>query len=116
MKAAVTSRDRFYLVDHIAAFHYFSEHTITEPLLIGGAVVQEVVIHNIEEKLCRRRVRIGSAGHGDGVSIVLQSIAGFVLDRGANRLLLHPGLEPAALNHKAVYYPMEYGVVVEALA
>src|SRR3954469_5233280 len=104
MEAAITGGHRFHLVDYFATFHYFSEHTITIPILIGGAVIQEIILHDIEEELCRRRVRIRSSGHGNGVSIVLQSIAGFVLDRGANRLLLHPGLEPATLNHKPVYH------------
>ena len=57
-------------------------------------------------------MRLGGARHGDGVALVLEAVVGFVLDRRLRRLLLHAGLEAAALDHEAVDDAMEDGVVV----
>jgi len=45
---------------------------------------------------------------------VLQAVVRLVVDRGVGRLLLHAGLEAAALNHEAIDDAMKYGVVIVA--
>src|SRR5690606_21149872 len=61
------------------------------------------------------RMRIGGAGHGQCAGFVLEAVPGFVLDRGARALLVHVGVEAAALNHEAVDDAVEDGAVVMAV-
>src|SRR5258705_12824015 len=58
-------------------------------------------------------MRLGGPRHGDGVAVVLQAVAGLVLDRSPGRLLAHPRLEAAALDHEAVDDAVEHGIGVE---
>jgi len=39
-------------------------------------------------------MRFGGPRHGDGVAVVLQAVAGLVLDGSPGRLLAHPRLDP----------------------
>src|SRR5260221_4764803 len=116
VKAAVAGGDCLDLIDHVAAFHDLPENTVTEAVRVGGAEIQEVVIHDIEEELRGCRVRIRRARHGHSVSIVLQTLARFVFYRGAPRFLLEPRFETAALYHESVDHAMEDRVVVKAVA
>jgi hypothetical protein len=59
-------------------------------------------------------VRVAGARHGDGVGVVLQAVVGLVVDRRIGALLLHAGLEAAALDHEARDHAVEDGVVVVA--
>src|SRR5260221_10692979 len=58
-------------------------------------------------------MRVGGPRHGDGVAVVLQAVAGLVLDGSPGRLLAHPRLEAAALDHEAVDDAVEHGIGVE---
>ncbi|MNE49769.1 hypothetical protein D3C80_1443110 [compost metagenome] len=78
-------------------------------------MVEEVVVGDVDEELCRGRVGVAGAGHGQGVLGVLQAVLGFVFDGGIAVLLGHAGFEAAALDHEARDDTVENRVVVVAL-
>jgi hypothetical protein len=57
-------------------------------------VVQEAVVHGVDEELGGCAVRIAGASHGNGVLVVLQAVLGFVLDGSSGFLLLHAAAKP----------------------
>ena len=70
----------------------------------------------VDEELRGRRVRRRGARHRHRVLVVLQAVVGLVLDRRAGGLLLHAGLEAAALDHEALDDAVEHRAVVVAVA
>ena len=103
-------------VDHVRAGHDLAEDGVTPALRRGGGVVEEVVVHHVDEELRRGGVRIHRAGHGDRVAVVLKTVGGLVLDRRVRFLLVHAREETAALDHEARDDAVEDGAVIEALA
>ena len=77
-------------------------------------MVEEVVVHHVDEELRRGGVRIHRAGHGDRVAVVFETVGGLVLDRRVRFLLVHAGEEAAALDHEARDDAVEDHAVVEA--
>nr|GEU28297.1 hypothetical protein [Tanacetum cinerariifolium] len=76
--------------------------------------LRERVVLDVDEELGRCRVRRRGAGHGQRVRLVFQAVLGFVFHGVVRRLLFHAWLETAALDHEAVDYAVEDGVVVVA--
>jgi hypothetical protein len=101
------------LIHHVLAFDDTPENAVT-PAVLALVIVEEIVVADVYEELSRRGMRIRSPSHGDRVTLVAQAVLGFVFDRLAHRLLVHPRLESAALNHEAVDDPVEDCVVVMA--
>ncbi|CCK05905.1 FIG00641312: hypothetical protein [Cronobacter sakazakii 696] len=116
MHAAAAGGNAFDFINHVHTFDHFCEHAVAPTLQAFAAEVQEVVIYNVDEKLGRRGVRRLGARHGQRTAGVLQTVVGFVFDRIFSAFLFHARLKTAALNHKAVDYTMENGVVVETFA
>src|SRR6266704_1835944 len=101
------------LVDDVLALDDLAEHAVAPALGAGRRVIQEVVVLEVDEELARGRMRLGGPRHGYGVAVVLQAVAGLVLDGLLGRLLAHSRLETAALDHEAVDDAVEHGVGVE---
>ena len=95
--------------DHVLAVDDFTEYGIAE---ITTAMVEEIVVVQIDEELAGRTVDHLGAGHGDGVLVVTQAVVGFVLDRFADVTLLHVGGKAAALDHETRYHPVEDQAVI----
>src|SRR2546428_754713 len=89
-------------VDDVLAFHDLAEHAVAPALGAGRRVIQEVVVLEVDEELARGRMRLGSPRHGDGIAIVLEAVAGLVLDGLFGRLLAHSRLQAAPLGHETV--------------
>src|SRR5712672_3221811 len=100
-------------VDDVLALDDLAEHAVAPALGAGRRVIEEVVVLDVDEKLARGRMRVGSPRHGDGIAIVLQAVASLILDGLLSRLLAHSRLEAAALHHEAVDDTVEHGVGVE---
>src|SRR5690606_29804621 len=87
-------------------FHYlhavgdFAEYGIAPALYGRRAVVEEIVVLDVDEKLRRGRVGFHGAGHRQRTGLVRKAVVGFVLDRRASSFLLHAWLETAALDHE----------------
>src|SRR6056297_358770 len=79
-----------------------AEYRITPALHRFAAMVEEVVVLDVEEELGGSRVGIHGPRHGNGAEIVLQAIVGLVLDRVTRRALRHVGVETATLDHEVV--------------
>ncbi|MNH14649.1 hypothetical protein D3C79_742450 [compost metagenome] len=78
-------------------------------------MVEEAVVGDVDEELCRSRMRLHGAGHGNGVLVVAQTVVGFVLDAWTLVFLLfHAWLETAALDHEVTNDAVEYSVAVVA--
>ena len=93
-----------------------AEYGISPGHAVGfGGEVQAFVIDEVDEKLCRGRMRVSRACHGDGVLEVGQAVVGLVLDRRARALDLQILGEAAALDHEARNHAMEHGAVVETV-
>ena len=92
-----------------------AEDRVTPALHVFAAVVEEVVVLHIDEKLGGGGVRLHGARHGDGAEIVLQAIVGLVLNRLAYCFLLHIGVEATTLDHEVIDDAVENGAVVEAV-
>src|SRR5437773_5817049 len=101
------------LVDDFLALDDLAEHAVAPALRAGRRVIEEVVVLDVDEELTRGRMWVGSPSHGDGIAIVLQAVAGLVLDGLLSRFLAHSRLEAAALDHEAVDDTVEHGVGVE---
>ena len=65
-------------------------------------MVEKGVIRHVEEELAGGAVFIRRTRHGNRAALVQQAVVRFVLDRVVRRLLLHPRLEAAALDHEAL--------------
>src|SRR5690606_10766654 len=78
VEALVACLDRLDLVDDIGAVDNFAEHGVTPAIRSGGCEVQEIVVGNVDEELCRGRMRVGSTSHGQSVLVVLEAVVGFV--------------------------------------
>src|SRR2546425_10109228 len=100
-------------VDDVLAFHDLAEHAVAPALGAGRRVIQEVVVLEVDEELARGRMRLGSPRHGYGIAVVLEAVAGLVLDGFWGRLLAHSRLEAAALDHEAVDDAVKHGIGVE---
>src|SRR5712691_1054124 len=68
------------LVDDVLALDDLAEHAVAPTLGAGRGVIQEVVVLEVDEELARGRMRLGGPRHGYGIAIVLQAVAGLVLD------------------------------------
>ena len=93
------------------AFHHLAEHRVA-PTVRGAGLVQEVVVGHVDEELGTGGVRVRGAGHGHGAGLVGEAVAGFVLDRGAGRFLLHVRGETATLDHEVTDHPVKNGAVI----
>src|SRR6266545_2422766 len=110
---AFAGLDPLDFVDDVPAFDDLSEHAVAPSLGAGRRVIQEAVVLDVDEELARGGMRLGSPRHGHGIAVVLEAVAGLVLDGSFGRLLAHSRLEAAALDHKAVDDAVEHGVGVE---
>src|SRR6266480_5861747 len=110
---ALSGLDLFDFVDHVLAFGDLAEHAVAPTLGILGAVVEEAVVLDVDEKLARGRMRFGSPRHGYRIALVLETVVRFVLDRTLGWLLSHSRFEPAALDHETVDDAVKHGVGVE---
>ena len=104
----------FDLVYYIHAIGYFSEDCIAPALIRLAAVVEEVIVTDIDEKLRCGGVGHGCSGHGQSTYIVAQSVVCLIFDGSAIVLLLHARLESTALNHEVVNNTMKYSPIVES--
>src|SRR5881296_3021302 len=111
--AAFSGLDLFDFVDHVPAFHDLAEHAVAPALGAGRRVIQEVIVLEVDEELARGRMRLGGARHGYGIAIVLEAVAGLVLDGLLSRLLAHSGFEAAALDHESVDDAVKHGIGIE---
>src|SRR5438552_6689487 len=101
-------------VDDVLALDDLAEDAVAPALGAGRRVIEEVVVLDVDEELARGRMRVGSPRHGDGIAIVLQAVAGLVVDGLLSRFLAHSRLEAAALDHEAVDDTVKHGAGVEA--
>src|SRR6266581_102841 len=110
---AAAGLDPLDFVDDVPAFDDLAEHAVAPALGAGRRVIQEVVVLDVDEELARGRMRLGGPRHGYGIAVVLEAVAGLVLDGSSSRLVAHSRLEAAALDHEAVDDAVEQGVGVE---
>src|SRR6266480_5627363 len=110
---ALCGLDLFDFVDHVLAFGDLAEHAVAPTLGVLGAVVEEAVVLDVDEKLARGRMRFGSPRHGYRIALVLETVVRFVLDRTSGRLLSHSRFESTALDHETVDDAVKHGVGVE---
>ena len=81
-------------------------------MAVGLGGVEVVVVLHIDEELRGGRVGVAGAGHGHGVFVVLQAVAGLQRNRRTCGFLLQVGGEATALDHEAVDHAVEHGAVV----
>ncbi|MCY1554387.1 hypothetical protein D9M68_909560 [compost metagenome] len=75
-------------------------------------MVEEGVVLVVDEELAGGRVAHLGPCHGQGAAHVVQAVVGFVLDRCLRLLLLHVGVETAALHHESRNHPVKLGARV----
>src|SRR5690606_19737668 len=111
----VAGAHRCHHVHHIHAVDHFTEHCVTEAAgrLVG--VVQEVVVHQIDEELAAGTVHHLGAGHRQRAPGVGHVRPGFVLDGVVGTLLDQLRVVATALYHEAGDDPMEDAAVIEAV-
>ena len=81
------------------AFGHFAENAVTPAVRGGGAVVEKIVVHQIDEELGSGAMRIAGAGHGQGAALVLEAVVCFVGHRLAGGLFVHARAKAAALKN-----------------
>ena len=97
MTAPVTCRHFSDRIDDIHAVGDFCEHGVTE---VPAAVVEKIVVAQIDKKLRGRAVYHSGAGHRECAHGVRLTIVCFVLDRVSRRLAGHVFVHATALNHE----------------
>src|SRR6266581_1522238 len=110
---AAAGLDPLDFVDDVLAFHDLAEHAVAPALGAGRRVIQEGIVLEVDEELARGRMRLGGPRHGYGIAVVLEAVAGLVLDGLLSRLLAHSRLKAAALDHESVDDAVEHRVGVE---
>ena len=115
MAAAIAGANLLDRVDDVLARDDAAEDGVAPALRRLRLEVQEVVVGGVDEELRRRRMRLRGARHRQRVLRVLQAVARLVPDRRAGRLLLHAGLEAAALDHEALDDAVEHRAVEVAV-
>lgn len=100
-------------IHDIHAVNHFPEYGIAKTH--GGCVlvVEEVVVHGIDEKLAGSAMDLVCSSHGNGAAVVLEFGIGFVLDRGVGWLFLHIGSESSSLDHEFGDNPVKDGTIIE---
>src|SRR5258708_7625796 len=89
-------------LDHESVDDAVKDRTVVEPPL-----------HVLQEIRHRPRGPVGVALERDGIAVVLEAVAGLVLDGPLGWLLAHVGLEAAALDHESVDDAVKDRAVVE---
>src|SRR5712692_7521122 len=84
---AAAGLDPLDFVDNVLALDDLAEHAVAPSLGAGCRVIQEVIVLEVDEKLARGRMRLGSPRHGYGIAFILEAVAGLVLDGSLSRLL-----------------------------
>src|SRR5678815_4550950 len=91
----IRGRDLGDLVDDVHAGGDLAEYRVT---VVGRpTVIEEVIVDQVHEELRSGAVHHVGARHRERAALVLEAIGGLVLDRRLGLLLLHAGLEAAAL-------------------
>src|SRR4030043_1345059 len=72
-------------VHDIQARGDLSENAVAKPFRRVARVIEEVVIHMVDEKLAGGTVDLARAGHGDRPPVVCEPVSGLVLDRRLGR-------------------------------
>lgn len=116
MHAAVAGVYALDGVYYVHTFNYFTEHAVTPALHGFRFEVQEGVVIYVDEELGRRRMRIGSTGHGDSANLVGQTVVGFIFHWLMGALLHHIFGKTAALDHKAIDNTVENSAIEESFA
>src|SRR5205085_7595109 len=104
--ATIRGRDLGDLVDDVHAGGDLAEHGVA--VVRRARMVEEIVVDEIHEELRRRAVYVVGARHRQRAARVLQAVRRLVLDRRLDLLLLHAGLEAAALDRAAGNDAVEY--------
>ena len=89
--AGIAGRGFGNLVDDVHALADFAEDGIAPTLrVVRRAVVEEIVVLQIDEELNFGRVRVRRTGHGNGAAIIGQPVSGFAFQgRGEHLLFGH---------------------------
>lgn len=111
MRTDITSRGVLDLIDDIHAINYLAKYAIT-PAILSIFLVQEAVIHGIDEELSGSAVRIAGASHGNRTPCIRETIAGLILDGAISLLLGQAWVHATTLNHELSDNPMENSSVV----
>lgn len=114
MVTSATSAHCFDCIDNVCAIDDFTENGITPALWRWAAVVEEVVVFDVDEELGCCRMGVVGASHGNGVAVVAKAILCFVLDGFTSFLFLHANCKTTALDHEVVDDAMEDGAIIVA--
>jgi len=103
-----------YFVQNLGALSDFAEYGVAPALHAFAAVIEKIVVLNVDKELGGSGMRVRGAGHGDGAKVILQAIVCFVLDWLTRDFLLHVRIETTALYHEVVNNPVKDGAIVVA--
>jgi len=106
--AAGPGRDTADRIGDIHAFNNFTENGVSENRSkIGDAMVEIVIVAQIDEPLGLRGILILPAGHRDGTTAIFKSVIAFIWDRVAGCALIEILRVAAALNHITAHNPVK---------
>src|SRR5690606_32428045 len=102
-------------VHHVHPLNHLTKYGITEAARWVVGVVEDVVVHQVDEELAAGTVHHLGAGHGQGATGVRHLRAGFVLDGIVGALLHHLRIETTTLHHEAGDDAVEDTAVIQAI-
>src|SRR5471030_355036 len=102
MWAAVAGRHTLDFFYHVESVGHFGKYTVAPTVSAFRAEVKEIIVNQIDEKLCSSGMRIVGAGHRQGTTGIFQAIIGFIFYRRTGLFLRHARLKTAALDHKTI--------------
>ena len=114
MASSATGFNCLDLVYHVHALGHLAKYGITPALHTLAAVVEEVIVLDVDKKLGAGGVGVLGPGHGNGSRDIFEAVIGLIANRGAGGLLLHILGKSTALDHEVINDPVENGAVVVA--
>ena len=95
------------LIDHIHSLYDFSKYGIAETSWRLVGMVEEVIVHQVDEELAGSTVNDVGSCHCESAPVVRQRGRRLVLDLLIGGFLHHVCIKAAALDHEARNYAMK---------
>ena len=108
MTATIAGSDSGDNIDNVHTVADLTKYRVTK---VSAAMVEEVVIVQVDEELRRSAVDSTGSSHCKRTALILLAVVRFVLDRVTRWLGIHIFIHAAALNHEVWDHAVKNGAI-----